>query len=314
MDPWVNMQHSKLQPGTLWEKVHQTTYHALASGALQPIETQYDFLYQGEMRFLVRILANLNRKEVAKQAQDKSAADGKPFNPFLPYERALFVSDLTDTHLCLLNKYNVVDHHILIVTRAFEDQDTWLTLEDFVALGICMAEMDGLGFYNGGTRAGASQRHKHLQLVPLPLLPEGVPLPLDGVIAQEPLPGTPTTLAALPFSHRVLALPENWLQNPETAPAYLLNGYQNLMAAAGLDLTAPIPNKPYNLLVTRQWMMVVPRCQDSYRSIPVNSLGFAGSLLVKNADQMAILKELGPLTLLCQVADPQPVLNTATLC
>ena len=33
-----------------------------------------------------------------------------------------------------------------------------------------LAEFDGLGFYNGGETAGASQPHKHLQIVPLPLL------------------------------------------------------------------------------------------------------------------------------------------------
>jgi ATP adenylyltransferase len=48
----------------------------------------------------------------------------------------------------------VVDHHILIVTRAFEDQDTWLTLADFEALAICMAEIDGLAFFNGGRWRG----------------------------------------------------------------------------------------------------------------------------------------------------------------
>ena len=40
---------------------------------------------------------------------------------------------------------------------------------DFDALARGLAAIDGLAFYNGGTVAGASQPHKHLQLVPVPL-------------------------------------------------------------------------------------------------------------------------------------------------
>ncbi|NIO40609.1 MAG: phosphorylase, partial [Burkholderiales bacterium] len=38
-------------------------------------------------------------------------------NPFLPYGKDLFVSDISETHLALLNKFNVIDYHLLIVTR-----------------------------------------------------------------------------------------------------------------------------------------------------------------------------------------------------
>jgi ATP adenylyltransferase len=39
-------------------------------------------------------------------------------------------------------------------------------------------------------------------------------------------------------------------------------------------------------------MIAVARQQDHYQSIPVNSLGFAGSLLVKNLEQFELLKPL----------------------
>ena len=69
----------------------------------------------------------------------------------------------------LLNKYNVVPHHLLIITRHFESQESALTQADFQALWTCLAEYDSLGFYNSGESAGASQPHKHLQTVPLPM-------------------------------------------------------------------------------------------------------------------------------------------------
>ncbi|ASC70241.1 hypothetical protein XM38_011770 [Halomicronema hongdechloris C2206] len=281
----------------LWPRVQTQTQHALACGALQPIDTRYQFLEQAGMWFLVRILANLVRKERAKRQQPRD------FNPFLPYEEDLFVANLSETHVCLLNKFNVVAHHILIITRAFEEQDSWLTLADFQALAVAMAEIDGLGFYNSGTRAGASQRHKHLQLVPLPLAPEAPAVPLNALIAEAMPAAVPDTVPSLPFQHRIVSLSLDWSQ-PMQAAARLLATYGALLTALGVSLQTPQPSAPYNLLLTHQWMMVVVRSQESYRSIPVNSLGFAGSLLVKNPDQLALLKAVGPMTLLRQVAYP----------
>lgn len=299
-----------LTPGTLWKTVQNQTRHALNCGALQPIETQYEFLEENGMRFLVRILANLTRKEKANQAQKAKKQAGKDVNPFLPYEEDLFVTNISSTHLCLLNKYNVVDHHMLIVTRAFEDQDTWLTLTDFQALALCMAEVDGLAFYNGGRIAGASQRHKHLQLVPDPLCPDGSPLPLAQVIESLEGGGKPQTTALdgfsrnplFPFQHAIAHLPDNWLQSIPDAAKLLLTIYQDLLIHMGCNLQNAPHTFPYNLLITRDWMVLICRSQDNYQSIPVNSLGFAGSLLVKNQEQLALLKSLGPMTVLTHVS------------
>ncbi len=289
---------AELAPGDLWGKVQQQTRHALGCGALQPLDTRYEFIEQGGMRFLVRILTNLVRKEKANLAQRASGESGKSFNPFLPYDPELFVANLSPTHLCLLNKYNVVDHHILIITRAFEDQNTWLTLADFESLATCMAEIDGLAFYNGGRLAGASQRHKHLQLVPPPLSPDLSPLPLTAVInALEAISHSqPIASPMLPFHHAILAL------TARPSGAELLAAYLNLLAYLGVDGSQTPQEFPYNLLVTRNWMVAVARQRESYESIPVNSLGFAGSLLVKNPEQLELLKTLGPMTVLTKVA------------
>jgi ATP adenylyltransferase len=293
-----------LAPGVLWSKIQHQTRHALACGALQPIRTEYEFVEQGGIRFLVRVLANLMRKEQYNRSQVVQHRQGKPVNPFLPYDPDLFVADLSDSHLCLLNKYNVVDHHILIVTRAFEEQDTWLALADFDALAPGMAEIDGLAFYNGGRLAGASQRHKHLQLVPPPLCPDGSPLPVDQAIGQLSLgPSADQTSISIHqhpqflFRHAIAGLSGK----PPTAKE-LLTTYHALVDYLGANRQAPAAAFPYNLLATRRWMMVVSRRQEHYQSIPVNSLGFAGSLLVKNHEQLALLKTLGPMTILQGVA------------
>lgn len=41
------------------------------------------------------------------------------------------MAHLSDTHTCLLNKFNVVAHHSLVVTREFERQTDPLDAADF---------------------------------------------------------------------------------------------------------------------------------------------------------------------------------------
>ena len=295
-----------LTADTLWAAAQGTTAHAMACGALQSIDTDFTLLEAGGMQFLVRILANIARKEAIAERRTHLEAGGKPFNPFLPYEADLFVGHISATHLCLLNKFNVVDHHLLIVTRQYESQDTWLTEADFGALAMGLGAIPGLGFYNGGRTAGASQHHKHLQLVPLPFT-AGDALPIDRFIQQQGAVGhdRPQPLP-LPFQAHAIALSRDWNQPAEAIAPYLRQRYRHLMAAIGLSLTATQPDRPYNLLVTRDWMMAVPRSRDRYRDIPINSLGYAGSLLVRDAAGLERLKAIGPLQLLTAVGYPAP--------
>ena len=292
-----------LPSGTLWQRIITQTELALNCDALQSIPTEYDFIEAGNINFLVRILSNLARKQKAKKKQQKKLAkSGKEFNPFLPYEQDLFVGNLSETHLCLLNKFNVVDYHLLIITRQFEEQETWLTQADFEAMWLSLAEIDGLVFYNGGKLAGASQRHKHLQLVPFPLVPDGINLPIEPAIASIQFNNSIGIIPEFPFVHAIAAFNPDWINHLSEAAIFTLELYFELLATLGLSVgDNPFQSGAYNLLATRNWMMIVPRSQEKFEGISINSLGFAGGLLVKNSEQLHALKSYNPLTVLKQV-------------
>jgi ATP adenylyltransferase len=202
-----------------------------------------------------------------------------------------------------LNKYNVVDYHLLLITRAFEEQESWLTLQDFAAMWACMAEFDGLAFYNAGKTAGASQRHKHLQIVPLPLVPTGPQIPIEPLLGAAQFQNSIATIPGFTFLHAFATLESCWQKPPFLAAKITLERYLSLLEAVGLQ-----PGRgqfgAYNLLVTRKWMLLVRRAQEYFQSIPVNSLGFAGTLFVRDQQQMQILKQHGPMTVLRNVAVP----------
>ncbi len=285
-----------LKPGTLWNSIKKQTENALQCGALLSIPTDFEFVEQNGIKFVVRILSNLTRKNTAKQQEKKT-------NPFLPYEKDLFVADISPTHVCILNKFNVVDYHLLIITRAFEEQEKLLTLEDFAAMWACLAEFEGLVFYNGGKLAGASQPHKHLQIVPLPLTPSGVQIPIEPLLKSAQFTDSITTVPELPFIHALAKLDSSWSNSPFATAVATLELYQSLLSAVGLEaLEDNRQSGAYNLLATREWMLIVPRSHEDFDSISVNSLGFAGALLVRNEEQMQVIKNKGPMTILQNVA------------
>jgi ATP adenylyltransferase len=286
--------------------IASVTAKALASGALLPIDTGYEFIEELGVRFFVRVLANLQRKSDQRAAEQRGAAAGRPFNPFLPYEQALFVADVSKTHVAILNKFNVVEHHLLIVTREFEQQRALLTLRDFEAWWRCMSEYDSLGFYNGGTEAGASQSHKHLQLVPLPLAPQGPPVPIEPLLPGVRGAAGSGTIRGFDFLHSFAAL--DAAAGERAAAREAFGRYASLLEQVGLRPPSgrgpDLQSGPYCLVATREWLLLVPRSREFFDSISINALGYAGALLVRDEEQLRALRAAGPFTALRETALP----------
>lgn len=287
----------RFRPGTLWPTLLERARLARQSGALQPIATVSDTIVDAGVRFQVRIVSSLSRK----RAQDDERAAGAAVrpNPFLPYEQNLYVADVSDTHVCLLNKYNVLDHHLLIITRRFEPQERALTRADFDALWCCLAEFEALGFYNSRPAAGASQPHKHLQLVPLPLAADTPGIPMEALLPTTVATAAPVRVPGLPFRHAYARLDAG--ARPDAAHIHGL--YIAMLAAVGFDPKASQP-PPYNLLVTRRYILLIPRRRDSYATVAVNALGFAGSFFVPDPARLDAIRRSGPMAVLTGVAVP----------
>jgi ATP adenylyltransferase len=300
--------HILFKKGSLRQTLARATERALSVGALIPIPTKYEFVEDSGVKFFVRVLTSLARKDEERKKRRLEAEAGLKVNPFLPYEKELFVADVSETHVAILNKFNVVERHLLIVTREFQDQRALLTPADFEALWACLSEYESLGFYNGGEEAGASQAHKHLQLVPLPLAPKGPRIPLEPLLATALFNGELGTIPALPFLHVVGRLKPGIVTSPADAARNSFALYGSMLQQ--VKMTAPFgagqqrQSAPYCLLIIREWMLLVPRSQEFFEGISINSLGYAGGLLVRNEEQMAILKQRGPMAALKSVALP----------
>jgi sulfate adenylyltransferase (ADP) / ATP adenylyltransferase len=255
---------------SLWQRVSQQSRVAEREGGLEPFASEVLALEDDGIEFTVRVLTQVaHASRTVKSERD-------PFSP--PYEASLFVGDVTKTHVAILNKYNVLPDHVLVVTRAYESQEALLTRADFEAWWPLLNEGDALGFYNAGGRAGASQPHKHMQAVPLVDTRKGR-TPFDRALVH----------GGLPFAYALAGF--------ESDPIRAHAAYWKLLR----EVDCAAPGASYNLLVTRDFMWVVPRRAGGHDGIGVNALGYAGSLAVRDRATLDKLRVMGPLRLLTQV-------------
>ena len=251
---------------SILEMAREVTTCASAQGVLHPLSTRVEHNREQIYDFTLRIAINLRKKQHA-------ATGALKINPFLPYEEALYVTALGPEHVCILNKYNVLPEHLLIITRQFESQESALTEQDFAALMMIMGQSGGLGFFNGGKIAGASQAHKHLQWVPADE-------------EQFPL----LSVECPPFLHQ--DQPLNRLDGKTCYEAYTALAREQQWQ----------PGKAFNLLITRERMRWIPRQQAEIAGTSINSLGFAGSFFVPDDGSAEKLRRHGLMTALCQAS------------
>ena len=253
-----------------------------------PIPTSTEVIEDGHLTFLVRVV----------EGAWPSPPPGH--NPFLPPDPELVVAALGPSHWAVLNRYSVLPDHLLVVTQQFEEQESLLTLEDFRAAWKCLWQKDVLVFYNSGTDAGASQRHKHLQAVSLPLAASGPRIPLEPMLERVVFDGQVSRTPGLPFVHGLCKLDRGWTEDEAIQSSHDL--YQQLLGALGLrPESGPGRPVPHNVLLTHEWLLIVPRSRERFETISINALGFAGQFLVKTESERKKLVEFGPLRALSQV-------------
>lgn len=291
--------------GKWMEAVDARSASALASGALQPVQSEQFEMKHGGLPFTVRWVSSL----AAKDASAGVAVPGGPrdpnFNPFLNPDPELTVGPLGDSHVAILNKFPLSPRHLVLAVRAFEEQLLPLTRADFESLARVMTEAGGLGLYNGGTAAGASQRHKHTQWVPAIDGNASLALFLPGLPADAP-PLAQATHPALPMRHSFVRVDCTVGTALERATDQLHQAWQRGCQALGLAPGADGLLPPYNMLVSDGWMLLIPRSREHFEGVSLSAISFGGTLYTRHRDEAERVRDAGPLQVLATVGFPLP--------
>lgn len=298
---------------TFMRAVRARTDAAIASGDLQPIVADQVVIHDGGLPFTVRWVAALAAKDAARDAARADAATTLPggprdpdFNPFLPPDPALTVDTLGEHHNVVLNKFPVCLHHLVLARREFAEQLSPLEHIDFLALAMVLSDVGGLGFYNGGAAAGASQRHKHVQWIPesqdnASLRHLSAALPDDtaiGGLARHP---------DLPLRHRFVRVEAGRGCDPDASARTMHEAFGRACAALGLTPGDDGLLPPCNMLVGDGWMLVLPRSREHFEGVSLNALSYGGTIYVREPAQVEAIRAAGPLSALAAVAYPDPV-------
>ncbi|KAG0173765.1 bifunctional AP-4-A phosphorylase/ADP sulfurylase [Apophysomyces sp. BC1015] len=308
-------------PG-LTELIEQRYNDALKNKDLFYFEGSISKKHVQGMEFEITFVPSLAKKPTSDDTKQTEPKEKKA-NPFLPPDPALVVKEL-DHHRIVLNKFCVVPHHILVVTKEFKEQtqplfplDLYATWETMAAIG-----PSAVAFYNCGPNSGASQPHKHVQI--MPLHGQGVQPPIAALYQEitNPKPTEVYTLNKVPFLHVVMPLDTHFLDSnkgqQDALTEYLHQMFFGLLDNMFQQIRENTTNNDhsklsYNFVMTRQFMMLVPRskehCVLEYEGdqveLSVNSLGFAGLLLAKtDKERVALEQHPDLLALLQQVCLP----------
>jgi len=269
-----------------WQAAKSVSLAAVEQQALVPLRTT-ELQVEGVQPFLLRRLEGSPPRHLTDQGP-------KP-NPFLPWDPPLEVGRLGHSHVLILNKYPVQPAHLLLITQQWHPQGGWLSKADWHAVAHVAADTGGLWFFNSSPTAGASQPHRHLQLLPREEGEASCPLaPLLESQLNDPQQLWPWRYA---LSARWDARGGKDLD--------LLYRKHALLLELGDPEGPEDPQHPYNLLFDDRWFLTVRRVKEHCAGFSINGLGFAGFLLCTAHSDLGWLRAHGPWALLKEVAAPQ---------
>ena len=266
-----------------WEKALEQTRLSIDDQSLYPLETTIITrdLYEKD-DFIIRKLdtSKFNKKKIYGPKQ----------NPFSPWEKILEIDKIGDNHQLILNKYPVQKGHILLITNEWKPQNGWLDIKDWRAIQQVNKDTSGLWFFNSSPIAGASQPHRHFQL--LRRSRGEISCPREKwFLNMNSYQDNNSKL-----KKNIIVSKFNFLENSSS----LFEFYLELCMKLGLG--DPVRDKkpihPYNILITNKWIALIKRNKDHIHGFSINGLGFAGYLLVTEKSNVSYLKKFGPEKLL----------------
>ena len=277
----IHLGQFEVRSEIIWSKTLEVSRKALDCGAVIPLDTLKYKSNKVFNDFELRFLKSPLPKYLIEY--------GPKRNPFVPWDKRLEIQSVHNKHTLILNKYPVQLGHMLLITNKWKPQDGWLNVDDFDAISSVDRDTTGLWFFNSSKEAGASQPHRHFQLLPrhfneiiCPRYEWFCSLLNDKNDNKSEI------------SHCISIRRRN--KNNYTSTNDLFSLYKSMVNEMNIGEINLInkPLKPYNLLITSEWIALIKRKTDRSNGFSINALGFAGYFLGTKKSDVDILIKYGP--------------------
>lgn len=241
--------------------------------------------------------------ETRDESHGKVADDYEPEgidpsdDPFAPPRKTVICSVLPE-FVIMLNKYSLEKGHFLAVTDQFVPQTGPVRPQDLVMLHdvVQRPSKRTYAFLNGGPDAGASQKHRHFQFMDVPDLRE--PVWPDAIFNASPKATEPQSHPKVPIAHFLLPI-------LDASKEGLVKSWQKLFAQAQKAADTDDREMPFNFLLTKEYMMILPRKQSNWEDISIGGTVMVGSIPVEEPKYLDIVKETGIVEIMRHVGFPK---------
>ena len=294
------------------------------SEGLLKSELETEIITENNISFSMNLLLNnnLSKKEIPinkdniNNSNHQTKTEYK--SPFLPpFDSTLVLCDnFNNSHRLFLNKFPLVKNHIVVATKELIDQNTHLVQKDIESIVIMVKILKGLAFFNGGFNAGASQPHKHTQVIPTESIfnqqgifsiiedesGNGLQTLFDKDKSEtitnqyEEFSYIPYQIKAFSFKHILIKFNSKLadcfesitFKNSEDFSQVIFDIYKNCLEYLEIDTEDGKLKVHYSFLMTNRWMLLVPRKTTEVKLdkgiLNLNSMVYTMSILVKSKE------------------------------
>jgi ATP adenylyltransferase/5',5'''-P-1,P-4-tetraphosphate phosphorylase II len=183
---------------------------------------------------------------------------------------------------------------MLLTADSYQRQESSLTREDLAAAWEVLNAFDTEHyiFYNCTSDSGNSREHKHMQLFEKPVAGtkgDGFSLFPDSECSPQ-----------VPFKYFV----EHFKGQPSVED--LQKTYEKLLRETreALGLPKDAERCPHNMVLVKEWMMMIPRRKALVGETTVSAAGMMGMIWCTSDEDVEEWKRLGPVKVLAEVGVP----------
>lgn len=205
---------------------------------------------------------------------------------------------INNTHVLALNIYPVFrPQYLLLAANSYRRQDEPMDLEDIEASWSFLrtVRLPHYVMYNCTKEAGCSRYHKHTQILRKP--EKSGPYATDFEFFPD-VQGKEIQVPYVYFLHR--------FENPTSVTGTaLFDIYLDLLSKCRTVLGIAVNDKealcPHNVLLVKEWIIVIPRRRGNFSGTGANSAGMLGMPTISNDALFKIWTDIGPANILSKL-------------
>jgi ATP adenylyltransferase/5',5'''-P-1,P-4-tetraphosphate phosphorylase II len=236
-----------------------------------------------------------------------SQADSKPekFGPGSDIHKDhpdQVIDSINNTHILALNAYPVFrPQYLLLTLDSYRSQDEPMDLQDFAASWKFLHSTPDPHFvmYNCTKDAGCSRYHKHMQILKRPELAN-----IDNSRSFRFFPDVKGSQHHAPYVYFLHQLDHVRTEGAEAIFSEYTELLRQCRKVHGLHENDTKSLCPHNVLLVKEWLIVIPRQRGSYGGVSANAAGMMGMPTIADKSSFQAWIDKGPTHILQQLGVP----------